>query len=388
MTRPKNIVILGATGSIGQSAVKVIRRFPDRLRLFGIGSLRRWQAMADLAREFATPHVVLQDEQAYREAVESQLFSHRHNLTQGMNGLIKMATHPEVDLVLVAVVGIHGLRPTLAAIEAGKTVALASKEILVLGGQFVVEAAARQGATILPVDSEHNAISQCLRAGQAGEVRRLLLTASGGPFLRFSKEAMRGITPAEASRHPTWSMGPKITIDSATLANKGLEMIEARWLFDVRPDQIAVVVHPSSLVHSMVEFVDGSTIAQLSPPSMTFAIQNAFFHPARRPGPDAALDFTKPLQLDFEPPDEDRFPCLRLARQAMHAGGVAPAIFNAANEIAVEQFLENRVPFLAIPEIVGQTLGTVANFEPRRIEEALAADAEARRIALEIIQST
>ncbi|MDR2673391.1 MAG: 1-deoxy-D-xylulose-5-phosphate reductoisomerase, partial [Opitutaceae bacterium] len=285
------------------------------------------------------------------------------------------------DIVLVAVAGTAGLRPALAAIEAGKTLALASKEILVLAGAFVMDAARRHGARLLPVDSEHNAVFQCLEGRPAADAARVTLTASGGAFRDWPAGALARATPADALRHPNWAMGPKITVDSATLANKGLELIEAQILFGLRPAQCRAVLHPQSIVHAIVEFTDGSMLAQLCPPSMTFPIQHALLHPARVPGPEPALDFEKLLSLEFRPVDEARYPMLALARQAMRAGGAAPAIYNAANEVAVAAFLENRLPFTAIPSVVGQTLQALPATVPASLDEVLAADADARREA-------
>ena len=288
---------------------------------------------------------------------------------------------PEADTVLVAVVGTTGLEPALAALAAGKTLALASKEILVLAGKFVMAAARAHGATLLPVDSEHNAVFQCLEGHPSSGVRRILLTASGGAFRDWPAERLAHATPADALKHPNWSMGPKITVDSATLANKGLELIEAQWLFDLRPDQCGAVLHPPSIVHCLVEFTDGAMLAHLSPPSMTFPIQHALLHPARLPGAGAPLDLTRLLSLEFRPVDEGRFPLLRLARQTMEAGGVAPAVFNAANEVAVMAFLESQIPFLAISHVVEQTLAVSAHLDPPDLPAVLAVDAPARRVA-------
>jgi len=283
------------------------------------------------------------------------------------------------------VVGTGGLEPALAALAAGKELALASKEILVLAGKFVMAEVSRHGARLLPVDSEHSAVFQCLEGHPTAGVRRIILTASGGAFRDWPAEKLAQATRADALRHPNWAMGPKITVDSATLANKGLELIEAQWLFGLRPDQCTAVVHPQSIVHCLVEFEDGAMLGQLSPPSMTFPIQHALLHPARLRGVDSALDLTRLWTLEFRPIDEQRFPMMRMAREAMAAGGVAPAIFNAANEVAVEAFLQGRIPFLAIPRTVGQTLDRVANFEPEQLSAVLAADADARRVAGEAL---
>jgi 1-deoxy-D-xylulose-5-phosphate reductoisomerase len=301
--------------------------------------------------------------------------------------LVELAQLPEADTVLVAVVGTTGLEPALAALAAGKTLALASKEILVLAGKFVMAAARAHGAALLPVDSEHNAVFQCLEGHPAAGVRRILLTASGGAFRDWPVERLAQATRADALKHPNWAMGPKITVDSATLANKGLELIEAQWLFGLQAGQCGAVLHPQSIVHCLVEFADGAMLAQLCPPSMTFPIQHALLHPARVPGTDAPLDFTQLLSLEFRPVDESRYPLLRLARQTMEAGGVAPAVFNAANEVAVMAFLDSQIPFLAISHAVEQTLALSANFDPPDLPAVLAADAAARRIATAQIEN-
>jgi len=300
--------------------------------------------------------------------------------------MLELARMPEADSVLVAVVGTAGLEPALAALAAGKELALASKEILVLAGKFVMAAARTHGARLLPVDSEHNAVFQCLAGRPSTGVRRVLLTASGGAFRDWPVEHLSRATPADALRHPNWAMGPKITVDSATLANKGLELIEAGWLFDLRPEQCGAVLHPQSIVHCLVEFADGSMLSQLCPPSMTFPIQHALLHPERSSGVSAPLDLSGPVSLEFRPVDEARFPMLRLARNAMQAGGAAPAVFNAANETAVAAFLAERIPFLAISQVVEHTLGQIANLDPPDLSAVLAVDAESRRVAAAQIQ--
>ncbi len=364
--RPRNVVLIGATGSIGASALRVIEANPDRLRLVGVANNCRREELLEISRRFSVPHATSFER-------------------DGMQALLDIATLPEADIVLVAANGTVGLQPTLAAIRAGKDIALASKEVLVLAGKFVMAEAAQRGAKILPVDSEHNAIFQCLEGQNGAHLRRLILTASGGPFRDWSLERMRTVTPAQALKHPNWDMGPKVTIDSATMANKGLEMIEAHWLFNARPSQLDVVVHQQSVVHSMVEFTDGSVIAQLSPPSMTFAIQHALLYPDRGSPVVNQLDFASGLSLDFHAPDVERFRCLALARKAMEAGGVAGAVFNAANEVAVEAFAGNKLPFLAIPSIIEHTLEHTDNFEPVSLDQVLDVDAQARALATEYL---
>ncbi|KAF0092877.1 MAG: 1-deoxy-D-xylulose-5-phosphate reductoisomerase [Puniceicoccaceae bacterium 5H] len=363
LPEPKRLVLIGATGSIGQSTLEVIRANRSSLELVGIAAHSNADQLDAIATEFGVRH--------------QSLYAR-----DGLQGLIDLATLDEADVVLIAAVGTVGLRPALAAMEAGKDVALASKEILVLAGEYVMAEAKRHNCRVLPIDSEHNAIFQCLEGcPQPKHVRRLILTASGGSFRNWTTEQMAAIQPADALKHPNWSMGPKITVDSSTMANKGLEMIEARWLFDVAPGQIDVVIHPQSIVHSMVEYVDGSILAQLSPPSMTFAIQHALLHPDRAPGVTQSLDFTQALQLDFLPPDAGRFPCLRLAREAMVRGGAAPGIFNAANEVAVAAFLAERLAFLDIPHVVEETLQTVDPEVGESLDDLLEIEAEARHRA-------
>ena len=382
MIPKKRIVLLGATGSIGESTLRVIAAQRDRLELVGIAAHGRHQRLAEIARQFGVRHVGLFDPAAFAAARASQDFPAGTEFHAGPAGLCELAALPGADTVLIAVVGTAGLQPTLAAIAARKTIALASKEILVLAGKFVMAAARASGSRLLPVDSEHNAVFQCLEGRAVTDVRRLALTASGGAFRDWPLEKLAHVTPADALKHPNWAMGPKITVDSATLANKGLELIEAQWLFGLQPEQCQAVVHTQSIVHCLVEFTDGSMLAQLCPPSMTFPIQHALLHPERAPaGTDAALPLDRMFSLDFRPVDENRYPCLRLARAAMAAGGVAPAVFNAANEVAVAAFLQNRVPFLAIPRIIEHTLATVGPVDPTTLDQVLAVDAEARAAA-------
>lgn len=378
----KRVVLLGATGSIGESTLRVIAAHPDKLELVGIAARTNWRKLAAIARQFGVTHIGLHDEAAFAEArAHADAFPPNSRIVGGLAGLTDLARLPAADIVLVAVVGTTGLEPALAALAAGKDLALASKEILVLAGKFIMAAAKRHGAKLLPVDSEHNAVFQCLEGHPQAGVRRIVLTASGGAFRDWPLDRFASITPADALKHPNWAMGPKITVDSATLANKGLELIEAQWLFQLEASQCTAVLHPQSIVHCLVEFTDGAMLAQLSPPSMTFPIQHALLHPRRAPGVDMGLDFTRAIGLEFAPVDEGRFPMLRLARETMVAGGVAPAIYNAANELAVEAFLAGRIPFLAIPRVVEQTLGSIKNFEPADLPAVLALDAEARQVA-------
>src|SRR6187551_1726415 len=331
----KRIVLLGATGSIGESTLRVIAAHRDRFELVGIAAQRNGTRLAEIAGEFGVRHVGLHDPAALAAARGNPAFPAGTRFHAGIDGLSELAALQEADLVLIAVVGTAGLQPALAAIAARKTIALASKEILVMAGKFVMDAARASGCRLLPVDSEHNAVFQCLEGHRGSDVRRLVLTASGGAFRDWPVERLAQVTPADALKHPNWAMGPKITVDSATLANKGLELIEAQWLFGLRADQCQAVLHPQSVVHCLVEFNDGALLAQLCPPSMTFPVQHALLHPTRAPGVGSSVDFTQRVGLEFFPIDENRFPCLRLARETMKVGGIAPAIFNAANEIAV-----------------------------------------------------
>ncbi|HVS51015.1 MAG TPA: 1-deoxy-D-xylulose-5-phosphate reductoisomerase [Opitutaceae bacterium] len=387
-TPRKRVVLLGATGSIGENTLRVLTAHADKLELVGIAARANWRKLAAIAQEFGVRHVGVHDDAAFREArANAAAFPAGTQLVGGLAGLNELAQLPSADLVLVAVVGTTGLEPAFAALAAGKNLALASKEILVLAGKFVMAEARKRGAKLLPVDSEHNAVFQCLEGHPHAGVRRIVLTASGGAFRDWPAERLARATPADALKHPNWAMGPKITVDSATLANKGLELIEAQWLFGLRGEQCTAVLHPQSIVHCLVEFNDGAMLAQLCPPSMTFPIQHALLHPERARGVEPALDITRLLGFEFRPVDEARFPLLRLAKQTMTAGGVAPAIYNAANEVAVAAFLKCNIPFLAIPEVVEHTLGVIPNFEPEDLAAVLAVDAESRRAAANRIQS-
>ncbi|MFM1851492.1 MAG: hypothetical protein RIS54_1176 [Verrucomicrobiota bacterium] len=383
----RRVVLLGATGSIGENTLRVIAAHPDKLELVGIAARRDWEKLAVIAQLHRVPHVGLFDESAAVAAKQSGRFAPGTTYHAGLAGLIELAQLAEADIVLVAVVGTTALEPTLAAIAARKTIALASKEILVLAGKFVMAAARACGVRLLPVDSEHNAFFQCIEGHPQAGVRRIMLTASGGAFRDWPQEKLAEVTPADALKHPNWAMGPKITVDSATLANKGLELIEAQCLFDLEPAQCQAVLHPQSIVHCLVEYRDGAILAQLCPPSMTFAIQHALLYPERAPGVDSPLDFTRLLSLDFKPVDTGRFPMLRLAQETMVAGGCAPAVYNAANEVAVAAFLEGRIPFLAIPRVVEKTLDAIAPQEPADLAAVLGCDTEARRVAGSLLNS-
>jgi len=381
MTTPKKVVLLGATGSIGGSTLRVLRAHPDRLQLVGVAAQCRHNELAAICSEFDVPHAVLQDEKAYLLAQQAGRFPATTQLSSGTEALAELATLSEADIILVAVVGVAGLRPTLAAIEAGKDIALANKELLVLGGAHVIEAAKRKGVRLLPTDSEHNAIFQCLQGYPPEQVDKLILTASGGQFRDTPGKALSGVTPEMATQHPNWSMGPKITVDSATMANKGLELIEAHWLFGLEADRLEVVIHPQSVVHSFVQFIDGSIFAQLSPPDMTFAIQHCLLYPDRAPSVTPSTDFRKAFSLDFTPPDFAKYPCLQLAYDALHAGDAAPAIFNAANEIAVERFLAKEIRFLEIPKLIEYSLSQIASPSSPSLDQLFQIDSETREVA-------
>lgn len=383
---PQRIVLLGATGSIGENALRVIEAYPDHLQLVGIAARSSVDQLAQIARRHpSVKHVTLFDHAAAGRARSESLFPAEVEIHAGLDGLTALATLPEADVVLCAVVGVTGLEPSLAAIEAGKDLALASKEILVMAGKFVMAAAREKGIALRPVDSEHNAVYQCLADNPTKDIARIVLTASGGAFRSRSLAQLADVTPADALQHPNWSMGPKITVDSATMANKGLELIEARWLFDLQPDQCQAVLHRGSLAHCIVEFTDGAMLTHLCPPSMTFPIQHALLHPLRLPPVDPPLDLREPFSLDFEHLDQQRFPILGLAIDSLRTGGTAPAAYNAANEIAVEAFLNERMPFLEIPRIVEQTLEQMDHRDPTDLSAVISHDAEARRLAHSLI---
>ncbi len=380
------VAILGSTGSIGQSALSVADAHSDRIQVVALAAGRNTALLAEQVRKYRPVVACVASEAGLAELTDRLPAGARPAaLVAGAEGLLAAATHADVDVVLCASSGAVGLEAALAAIDHGKSVALANKEVLVMAGALMVDAARRRGVSLLPVDSEHNAIHQCLHGRATGELRRLILTASGGPFRGWSEQALAGVTPADALRHPTWQMGRKITIDSATLMNKGLEVIEAHWLFDVAASQIAVVVHPQSIVHSMVELNDGSVIAQLGVTDMRLPIQYAFSYPDRWPAPVAPLDVTRMGQLDFMPPDLERFRCLRLAYDALEHGGAWPVVLNAANEVAVEAFLDGRLAFLQIPAVIERALEAAGHETsvPRSLADVRETDAWARRHAEE-----
>ena len=378
----KNVVLLGSTGSIGTSTVKVAEDLPDQLRLVGLAAGNNAELLFEQTRRHQPSAISIADPAKAKE-LQNELGT-RCQVFCGQDGLLKLATLPAADIVLIAIVGTAGLQPALAAIRAGKDIAVASKEILVMAGEIVMAEARKHGVRVLAVDSEHSAIFQCLDGKPGSSVRKLWLTASGGPFrdkTLWPKGKFSGITVECALKHPSWVMGRKITIDSATLFNKGLEMIEARWLFDIEMARVGVVVHPQSIVHSMVEFVDGSLLAQLSTPDMCLPIQYALTYPDRAASDRVQTSFPKIGSLTFEEPDGERFPAIELARQAGEVGGTLPAVLNAANEIAVEAFVNRRINFPQITETVRRTMAAHQVVAHPRLEQILEADAWARREA-------
>ena len=388
----QSVTVLGATGSIGKSTLDVIARHPERYRVYALTAHTSKEALLDQCKAHSPRFAVLDDD-ADAQWLQQGLLQAGSNTVAlaGQDALCEVAQAPEVDTVMAAIVGAAGLLPSLAAAEAGKRVLLANKEALVMSGSLFMDAVARSGATLLPIDSEHNAIYQCLpsehRGGLAKHgVRQLLLTASGGPFRGWSAADIANVTPEQACAHPNWSMGRKISVDSATLMNKGLELIEACWLFDATPEQIQVVVHPQSVIHSMAAYNDGSVIAQLGNPDMRTPIAYGLAWPERIDAGVETLDLFQVARLDFEAPDETRFPCLRLAREAMQAGGAAPAVLNAANEVAVEAFLAGNIAFGAIPDVVAKVMALPYPGQADSLERVLAADRWAREQAAHTIR--
>jgi len=381
--------VLGATGSIGKSTLDVVRRHPERFRVFGLSACRSVVEMASLCREFKPAYAVMADDQAASELAEALQDLPATEVLSGDSGLCQIAADPAVTTVMAAIVGAAGLRSTLAAAEAGKKLLLANKEALVMSGALLMNAVRANGATLLPIDSEHNAIFQCLPAGygtlQSAGVRRVLLTASGGPFRTWSGESLQAVTPEQACAHPNWSMGRKISVDSATLMNKGLELIEACWLFDCEPKQVEVHVHPESIIHSMVEYVDGSVLAQLGSPDMRTPIAHGLAWPERIDSGVSPLNLFDIGRFHFEKPDIVRFPCLRLAAEAFEAGGTAPAALNAANEEAVAAFLDQRIRFTDIPTVIDSVLTVHEAASVSDLDSLLASDEQARALARERI---
>jgi 1-deoxy-D-xylulose-5-phosphate reductoisomerase len=380
--RPKKLAILGATGSIGCSTLEVVQHSRGALEVAALTAHTRLDEAVEQAKAFRPRWFIATDPKT-AAAFDFAELPAETELLIGAEKIAPIVAHESIDVVVAAIVGSAGLEGAWAALEAGKTLAIANKEPLVMAGPLVTELAARRGAKLLPVDSEHSAIFQALASGRREEVRRLVLTASGGPFRQHTKEQLTKVTVTEALAHPTWDMGAKITIDSATMMNKALEIIEARWLFDIPAEQISVVVHPQSIVHSLVEFVDGSVIAQMSPPDMRLPIQYALTWPDRCDSPAEKLDLTTAMCLEFEPPDEDRFPALRLGREVAQRGGTAGAVLNAANEAAVAAFLEQRIRFIDIAPACEAVLNQ-HNYEPRpTLEQLLKLDRWAREEMLQ-----
>lgn len=388
----QNVTILGATGSIGLNTLDVIRRHPERFHAFALCAHSQVDKLFEQVCEFAPKFAVVRDaalaDELGRRCRDAGLAT---KVRHGVEALSEMAAHPEVDIVMAAIVGAAGLEPTLAAARAGKKILLANKEVLVMAGELFMQTVREHDALLLPVDSEHNAIFQSLPSDiscgiAACGVRRILLTASGGPFRTLSPVELNEVTPEAACAHPNWVMGQKISVDSATMMNKGLEVIEAHWLFDCSPEQIQVVIHPQSVIHSLVEYADGSVLAQLGNPDMRTPIAYALAYPERIDAGVPSLDLFALARLDFEAPDLDRFPCLQLAYAALRAGGTAPAILNAANEVAVAAFLDRRLPFLGIPRLIESTLAALPAGPESSLADVLVADAEARRIAERLVR--
>ena len=385
MSEPLYVTVLGATGSIGLSTLDVIARHPQRYRVFALTAFSRIAELRALCLVHRPCYAVVADEtqaRLLREQLASDGLDTR--VLVGEGGLSEVAAHPEVQVVMAAIVGAAGLKPTLAAVQAGKRVLLANKEALVMSGALFMRALRDSKAVLLPIDSEHNAIFQCLPSNYAQGlaavgVRRILLTASGGPFRDIAPQLLADVTPEQACAHPNWSMGRKISVDSASMMNKGLELIEACWLFDARPQQVEVVIHPQSVIHSMVDYVDGSVLAQLGNPDMRTPIAHALAWPERIDSGVSALDLLQVGRLDFQTPDDLRFPCLRLARQAAETGGTAPAMLNAANEVAVDAFLNRRIRFTEIASIIDDVLNREAAVATACLEDVLAADRQARK---------
>lgn len=381
----KRLAIIGSTGSIGQNTLKVVKHLSGWFEVFALAAHRSVNVLAEQVETFDPKVVALTDDSKIDEfkAQCRQRGVRVPEILTGDAGLRAVASAPEVDIVVSGAVGAAGLLPTWVAVQAGKTVALANKESMVLAGELLSRTASETGSRIIPIDSEHSAIDQCLRSGRREEVRRLILTASGGPFRNTPVEQLQTVTPENALNHPTWRMGRRITIDSATLMNKGLEVIEARWLFKITEDKIDILVHPQSIVHSMVEFADGSVIAQLGTTDMRQPIQYALTYPERLPTCVPGLDWHTAARLEFLPPDTAKFPCIRLAYRAIRQGGTAPAVLNAADEIAVEAFLERRIPFTDISRLIEDALDAHECSEGLTVERVMEADAWARRFTLD-----
>jgi len=380
----KKICILGATGSIGTQALDVIRQHPEHFEVHTLTAYNNAELLIQQAREFQPDSVVIVREDLYTK-VSDALADLPIKVYTGSQALCEVVTNAEIDIVLTAMVGFAGLRPTIAAINARKTIALANKETLVVAGELICNLALKNKVAILPVDSEHSAILQSITGEGDNKIEKILLTASGGPFRTFTREQMESVTPAQALRHPNWEMGAKITIDSATLMNKGFEMIEAKWLFDIAPEDIEVVVHPESIIHSAVQFADGSVKAQLGVPDMRLPIQYAFTYPARLHLDGDRLDLFKLGAMHFEPADMERFPCLRLAYEAIETGGTMPCVLNAANEVVNLAFREGKISYPSIARIIEQTMYAVPLIQNPSLEQLIDSDAQARQFASELV---
>lgn len=393
MSKIQNITVLGSTGTIGVNTLDVIARHPQRYRAYALTAHSRVEPLLEQCKRYVPAYAVVLDPDAAEELRKQLLKAGlATEVLCGTEALEHVSSLPEVDAVMAAIVGAAGLRPALAAARAGKRVLLANKETLVMSGRLFMDAVRQSGATLLPIDSEHNAIFQVMPQNldhglEHAGVSKILLTASGGPFRKSSQEELARVTTAQALNHPNWVMGPKITIDSATLMNKGLEVIEAHWLFDATPDQIEVVIHPQSVIHSMVEYIDGSVLAQLGNPDMRTPIAYALAYPERIASGVGPLDLFKIARLDFEAPDTSRFPCLRLAFEALRRGDTAPAILNAANEIAVQAFLADKIGFMDIPGMIEDTLSRVPVRHAASIEDLIAVDSEARQVAASWVEA-
>ncbi|GAC1621358.1 MAG: 1-deoxy-D-xylulose-5-phosphate reductoisomerase [Candidatus Acidiferrum sp.] len=385
----KYLSLLGSTGSIGRQSLSVVESLPERFAVVALAAGSNLDELVGQIERHRPELVSVADStkaDELRQRLRAKGVSPLPAIHHGREGMLTAGTHPKAEILVSAAVGVVGLEATYEAVKLGKTIALSNKEVLVAAGELVMAAARKAGKDLLPVDSEHNAVHQCLRGGTHGEVRRLVLTASGGPFRKTALASLQNVTPEQALSHPNWRMGNRITIDSATMMNKGFEIIEARWLFGVRPDQIDVVIHPQSTVHSMVEFVDGSVLAQLGPTDMRMPIQYALTYPERIASKQVALDWSQLRRLDFAKASTRRFPCLRLAREAMKKGGALPCALNAADEIGVAAFLERQLSFPGIPEVIERVLSRMPRVKFENMDDVLAADGEARRMAKEEVE--
>lgn len=377
--------MLGATGSIGENTLRILEKHPDKLELVGVAAHSSTPKLSQIIKQFDVPHAAIFTDKAYTEL--KRLGHSSTQLHTGLEGLNTLAALPEADLVVIAVVGAIGIHPTLAAIQAGNNIAIANKEPLVMAGEFIMQAAKAHHVRILPIDSEHNSIFQCIEGIEEKNISQVVLTASGGIFRDFTVDQLSDVTPAQATKHPNWDMGAKVTIDSSTLVNKGLELIEAKWLFDLEPKQLDAVIHRQSIIHSLITLVDGCILSQLNPPSMTFAIQHCLLYPNRAEGVDPTLDFSERFNLTLEPIDTQRFPAFQIAKDCLSAQGCTPAIFNASNEIAVQEFIAGNLAYVKIPQVIAKTLDKVSNFRPNSLETILEVDKQARITTKEIIQT-